>query len=108
MKQLTQVTETTDDETFVDEYCDDSFQKRMDELQLRQKFGLKKQHPHSNRSRLIQDNTSFIYPSIKHAALLLKVRPSAISNALKRGSKCKNLNFTYVIEKETQNETAEI
>jgi len=66
-----------------------------------------KQHPNSSRSRLVQDNNGFIYPSIKHAALLLEVRPSAINNALKRGSKYKNLNFTYVIEKETQNETAE-
>jgi len=34
MEPATQVTETTDDETFVDEYYDESFQKHMDELQL--------------------------------------------------------------------------
>jgi hypothetical protein len=37
MEPSTQVTETTDDETFVDEYYDESFQKHMDELQLGQK-----------------------------------------------------------------------
>jgi hypothetical protein len=63
------------------------------------------QHLNSNRSRLVQDSTGFIYPSIKHAALLLKVVPGAISNALKRGSKCKKLTFVYFLEKETQNET---
>jgi hypothetical protein len=66
-----------------------------------------KQHPNSSRSRLIQDSTGFIYPSIKLAAIALGVVPGAISNALKRGTSTKNLKFTYVIEKETQNETAE-
>lgn len=65
-----------------------------------------KQHPNSSRSRLIQDSNGFIYGSIKLAAMALGVVPSAISNALKRGTSCKKLTFSYIIEKETQNETA--
>lgn len=91
----------------------DEWKRKASERQLGKKHP-HKGHPLSERQkqilreyRLGKDNpkkykalkcieTGEIFPSRKHAAEKIGVKPSAISNSIKRGNRCRGLHFEYV------------